>query len=134
MKYRVFDKKNGRYLDPKSVAIMQDGSLMVAESAEIECDGSFAYCELVPLDNSDGRYVVEMCSPLKDLDGHELYEGDEVVCSYNDGKLELEVAKAFLLHEGGGRFHWSYKRPRCTYIRPLQRTGRTIHDKEVLND
>jgi hypothetical protein len=97
MKYRVYDTKEHRYRD--DVVVMPDGQLGITRTHDVIVCGMVEIASSIDdLFNSDGRFVVEMCSPWNDSLGISVYEGDIIEfglsnqvfpMSYNDGVWSL---------------------------------------------
>lgn len=61
-KFRVWDKERKRYTSVKPVVLCGEASTQ----------------EIAIPDNSDGQYVIEQCTGLRDKNGKLVYEGDVV--------------------------------------------------------
>jgi uncharacterized phage protein (TIGR01671 family) len=66
LKFRVWDNKNKRFLDPSDIAINGNGNLLITDSGWYE---NFENQNL-----SD--YVVQQYTGFKDIDRKEIFEGD----------------------------------------------------------
>lgn len=90
LSFRVWDKKNNRYLSDQS-AITNDG-LLIKETY---------YVDKFQVLNSDD-YEIEYCTGYKDIDGKYLYVND-----YVEFKLGLKMVQARIIYEHFG--FWLYE-------------------------
>jgi hypothetical protein len=66
LKFRVWDNKNKKFLDPSDIAINGNGNLLITNSGWYE---NFENQNL-------GDYIVQQFTGFIDLRGREIYEGD----------------------------------------------------------
>ena len=70
-KFRVWDNEQKRYTSVKPVVLCGEASTL----------------EIAMPDNSDGQYVIEQCTGLRDKNGRLIYEGD--ICLLYKTKCEI---------------------------------------------
>lgn len=91
LSFRVWDKKNNKYLDLSNQAITNMGELMIKTDELLIGDYS-NYKLYKDLDSND--YEVEYCTGYKDIDGKYLYVND-----YVEFKLGLKMVSARIVYE-----------------------------------
>lgn len=84
LKFRVWDKKNNKYLPESQFAILDNGKLIVTHNG---------YYEHFTNTNQDD-YVVEYCTGYKSVDGVDIYVND-----YVEFKLGLKMVRARVTYD-----------------------------------
>ena len=92
LKFRVWDKKNNKYLPESQFAILDNGKLIVTHSG---------YYEHFSNTNQDD-YIVEYCTGYKSADGAYIYVND-----YVEFKLGLKMIKARVVYDNFA--YWIYE-------------------------
>lgn len=84
LSFRVWDKKNNKYLDLYSQAVTNMGELLINDCSDLR------YYQKV--NNND--YEVEYCTGYKDIDGKYLYVND-----YVSFQLGLKIVRARIIYD-----------------------------------
>lgn len=92
LSFRVWDKKNNKYLDLYSQAVTNMGELLINDCSDLR------YYQKV----NKNDYEIEYCTGYKDIDGKYLYVND-----YVEFKLGLKMVQARIIYEHFG--FWLYE-------------------------
>jgi len=130
--YRVYDTEGNCYRD--DVVVMQDGSLRVVyREAILDRDNDFD-CEVdalgLNIDNSDGRYVVEMCSYRTDKCGDPVYEGDRIELQEGIATVSFDEDTFYARYDDTGKTPTVDWWPLSLAENRDMKVVGTIHDKE----
>lgn len=98
LRFRVWDNKENKYLDPEEIAIDNLGNVFIFEGYQKE-DNEVWNARV--LDKTDARFVIEQSTNLKDKNGKEIHEGD-IVSRYN-GNLKGVVKQT---KDGQWAIYW----------------------------
>lgn len=88
LKFRVWDNKENKYLDPKEIAIDNLGNVFIFEDYQEE---DYEVWNARVLDNTNARFIIEQDTGLKDADGKEIYEGDIIEYVFNVREIEVSA-------------------------------------------
>ena len=88
LKFRVWDNKENKYLDPKEIAIDNLGNVFIFEDYQEE---DYEVWNARVLDNTNARFIIEQDTGLKDADGKEIYEGDIIEYVFNVRETEVSA-------------------------------------------
>lgn len=81
LKFRVWDNKENKYLDPKEIAIDNLGNVFIFEDYQEE---DYEVWNARVLDNTNARFIIEQYTGIKDQNDKEIYAGD--IVSVYDGR------------------------------------------------
>jgi len=118
-KFRAWDKKGGKYLDPSCVSLTGDGKVHCIQSGYA----------LVTGDEMSGRVSIEQSTGLKDKHGVEIFEGDVVMCQ-NDRLHEIMYSTS---GETAGQFAYSHAQE-MDYSYHMRVIGNIYQDSHILDN
>ena len=84
LSFRVWDKKNNKYLHLNSQAVTNMGELLIRDHSNLE--------QYQKVNNDD--YEIEYCTGYKDVDGKYLYVND-----YISFQLGLKIVRARIIYD-----------------------------------